>query len=94
MREATVTRYHKDEYSMEVAAKEAVNKLFKPQGFTGKAMFVGDTEDYNGFTYGKIYEFTNGYCIDNDGDQRPPAGYPTTFENGDWGMCDFIKVVE
>lgn len=95
VREATVTRYYKDTYSTEVAAKEAVSKLFAPRGFTGKAMFVGDPEGYNdGFTYGKIYEFINGYCIDNDGDRRPSVGAPTTLESGDWGMDIFIKVVE
>lgn len=95
VREATVTRYYKDTYSTEVAAKEAVSKLFAPRGFTGKAMFVGDPEGYNdGFTYGKIYEFINGYCIDNDGDRRPATGYPTTLEIGNWGSGDFIKVVE
>lgn len=95
VREDTVTRYYKDTYSTEVAAKEAVSKLFAPRGFTGKAMFVGDPEGYNdGFTYGKIYEFINGYCIDNDGDRRPSVGAPTTLESGDWGMDIFIKVVE
>lgn len=89
-----VSRYYKDEYSMETAAKEAVNKLFKPRGFTGKAMFVGNTEDYGGFTYGKIYEFINGHCIDDDSDRRPSHGYPMTLENGNWGYGDFIKVVE
>lgn len=95
VREATVTRYHSDKYSVEVAAKEAVDKLFRPQGFTGKAMFVGSPEGYSdGFTYGKIYEFISGYCIDNDGVRRPSVGAPTTLESGDWGMNIFIKVVE
>lgn len=94
VREATVRRYHTDKYDMEVAAKEAVKKLFEPKGFTGEAMFVGNTEDYGGFTYGKIYEFINGHCIDDDGDRRPSHGYPMTLENGNWGYGDFIKVVE
>lgn len=95
VREATVMRYHSDKYSVEVAAKEAVDKLFRPQGFTGKAMFVGNPEGYSdGFTYGKIYEFINGYCIDNEGVRRPSVGYPTTLESGDWGSDVFIKVVE
>lgn len=95
VREATVTRYHSDKYSVEVAAKEAVNKLFAPQGFTGKAMFVGNPGLYSdGFTYGKIYEFKNGFCVDNNDDKRPATGYPTTLEIGNWGSGDFIKVVE
>jgi len=95
IREVSVTRYYKDEYSTEVAVKEAMRKLFKPQGFTGKAMFVGNPGLYSdGFTYGKIYEFKNGFCVDNNDDKRPATGYPTTLEIGNWGSGDFIKVVE
>ena len=86
-----VSRYYKDEYSMEVAAKEAVSKLFAPQRFTGKAMFVGNPDKYwGGLTYGKIYCFTDGICVDDNGDTR----CATTLEPDDWGYGDFIKVVE
>lgn len=95
IREVSVTRYYKDDYSTEVAAKEAVRKLFQPQGFNGRAMFVGNPGLYSdGFTYGKIYEFKNGFCVDNNDDKRPATGYPTTLEIGNWGSGDFIKVVE
>lgn len=91
VREATVTRYHSDKYSVEVAAKEVVKKLFEPHGFTGKAMFVGDPDKYwGGLTYGKIYCFTAGICVDDNGDKR----CATTFEPDSWGYGDFIKVVE
>lgn len=93
VREATVTRYHKDEYSMEVAAKEAVNKLFAPQGFTGKAMFVGENTDGNGFTRGKIYQFTDGKCVDDENCTRPHDS-ATTLTGDDWYSQMFIKVVE
>lgn len=93
VREATVTRYYKDDYSMEVAAKEAVNKLFKPQGFTGKAMFVGENTDDDGFTRGKIYQFIDGQCIDDNNDVRP-YDYATTLDGDDWFSEVFIKVVE
>lgn len=95
IREVSVTRYYKDDYSTEVAAKEAMRKLFQPQGFNGRAMFVGNPGLYSdGFTYGKIYEFKNGFCVDNNDDKRPATGYPTTLEIGNWGSGDFIKVVE
>ena len=93
VREATVTRYYKDRYDTEVAAKEAVNKLFRSQGFTGKAMFVGENTDDNGFTRGKIYQFTDGQCIDDDNDVRP-YDYATTLNGNDWYSSVFIKVVE
>lgn len=93
VREATVTRYYKDRYDTEVAAKEAVNKLFRSQGFTGKAMFVGENTDDNGFTRGKIYQFTDGQCIDDDNDVRP-YDYATTLTENDWYSSVFIKVVE
>lgn len=93
VREAMVTRYYKDRYDTEVAAKEAVNKLFRSQGFTGKAMFVGENTDDNGFTRGKIYQFTDGQCIDDDNDVRP-YDYATTLTENDWYSSVFIKVVE
>lgn len=93
VREATVTRYHSDKYSVEVAAKEAVNKLFAPQGFTGKAMFVGENTDGNGFTRGKIYQFTDGQCADDENCTRPHDS-ATTLTGDDWYSQMFIKVVE
>lgn len=86
-----VSRYYKDEYNMEVAAKEAVKKLFEPHRFTGKAMFVGDPDKYwGGLTYGKIYCFFDGICVDDNGNKR----CATTLEPDGWGYGDFIKVVE
>lgn len=91
IREVSVTRYYKDDYSTEVAVKEAMRKLFQPQGFTGKAMFVGDPDKYwGGLTYGKIYCFIDGICVDDNGNKR----CATTLEPDGWGYGDFIKVVE
>ena len=88
-----VSRYYKDEYSMEVAAKEVVKKLFEPQRFTGRAMYAGKTTDDNGFTRGKIYQFTDGQCIDDKNCARP-YDYATTLNGKDWFSEVFIKVVE
>lgn len=88
-----VSRYYKDEYSMEVAAKEVVKKLFEPHGFTGKAMFVGKNTDDDGFTRGRIYQFTDGRCIDDENRARP-YDYATTLNEDDWYSNVFIEVVE
>lgn len=91
IREVSVTRYYKDDYSTEVAAKEAMKKLFEPHRFTGKAMFVGNPDKYwGGLTYGKIYCFIDGICVDDNGNKR----CATTLEPDSWGYGDFIKVVE
>ena len=92
VREATVRRYHKDEYNMEVAAKEAVSKLFRSQGFTGIAMFVGENTGDHRFTRGKLYQFFNGKCIDDEMRVRP-HDYETTLNGEDWFSEVFIKVV-
>lgn len=88
-----VSRYHKDEYSMEVAAKEVVKKLFEPKRFTGRAMFVGYNTDDDGFTRGKIYRFTDGQCIDDKNRVRP-YDYAATLNGDDRFSKIFIKVVE
>lgn len=93
VREATVMRYHSDKYSVEVAAKEAVDKLFRPQGFTGKAVFVGENTGDHRFTRGKIYQFTNGKCVDDENCARP-HDYATTLTGDDWYSSVFVKVVE
>ena len=93
IKEVSVNRYFEDEYNAEVGAKEAVKKLFEPKRFTGKAMFVGENTDDNGFTRGKIYQFTDGQCIDDDNDVRP-YDYTVTLDGDDWYSKVFIKVVE
>lgn len=77
-KEVSVKRYHKDVYS-EAAAVEAVcKKLFgkdkpkaaaEPEGINCKAVYVGTSRA--GFTHGKIYEFSDGRCLDDDGNLRP-----------------------
>ena len=65
-KEATVTRYSKDEYSEKAAVEAVVKKIFgedekkneanKP--YTGKAVWICDNESV--YTKGKIYEFVDG----------------------------------
>lgn len=76
-KEVSVRRHHKDVYS-EAAAVEAVcKKLFgedktkeaaEPEGINCKAVYIGISRE--GFTHGKIYEFSDGRCLDDDGDLR------------------------
>lgn len=66
VKEATVTRYSKDEYSEKAAVEAVVEKIFgedekkneanKP--YTGKAVWICDNESV--YTKGKIYEFVDG----------------------------------
>ena len=68
-KEATVTRYSKDEYS-EKAAVEAVGvKIFekKVDWFNGKVVCVAYSGD--GFTKGKIYECIDGELTSDSGDK-------------------------
>ena len=60
-KEATVTRYSKDEYSEKAAVEAVVDKIFekKVDWFNGKVVCVAYSGD--GFTKGKIYE-----CIDGE----------------------------
>lgn len=66
VKEATVTRYSKDEYSEKAAVEAVVEKIFdedekkneanKP--YTGKAVWISNNEGV--YTKGKIYEFVDG----------------------------------
>lgn len=72
-KEATVTRYHEDEYSEKAAVEAVVKKLFgeeekeeaKPKYFTGKAVWIGESTRWH--AKGKIYVFKDGIHIYDDG---------------------------
>ena len=77
-KEVSVKRYHKDVYSEEAAVEAVCKKLFgkdkpkeaaEPEGINCKAVYIGTSRA--GFTHGKIYEFSDGRCLDDDGDLRP-----------------------
>ena len=83
-KEVSVKRYHKDVYSEEAAVEAVCKKLFgkdnpksaaEPEGIRCKAVYIGTSRA--GFTHGKIYEFSDGRCIDDDGDLRFEC-YPIT----------------
>ncbi len=72
-KEATVKRYHKDEYNGKAAIEAVVKKLFgeeeketenKPKYFNGRAVMIGY---YPNFTKGKIYTFYSGNCVNDKG---------------------------
>lgn len=68
-KEATVTRYSKDEYSEKAAVEAVVKKIFekKVDWFNGKVVCVAYSGD--GFTKGKIYECIEGELTSDSGDK-------------------------
>ena len=99
-KEVSVKRYHKDDYS-EAAAVEAVcKKLFgkdkpkeaaEPEGINCKAVYIGISRE--GFTRGKIYEFSDGRCLDDDGDLRFKC-YPITDTDDFSFNKKFVELVD
>ena len=76
-KEVSVKRYHTDVYSEKAAVEAVCEKLFgedkpeddaEPEGINCKAVYIGISRE--GFTHGKIYEFSDGRCLDDDGDLR------------------------
>lgn len=94
-KEATVTRYSKDEYSEKAAVEAVTKKIFgedekeneanKP--YNGKAVWISDKNGV--FTKGKIYEFVDGCCKHDLG--STVGGY--TIENMKQLGC-FLPIVE
>lgn len=68
-KEATVTRYSKDEYSEKAAVEAVTKKIFekKVDWFNGKVVCVSYIVD--GFTKGKIYECIEGQLTSDSGDK-------------------------
>lgn len=104
-KEASVKRYHKDDYS-EAAAVEAVcEKLFgedkpkedaEPEGINCKAVCLYDCI-IDGFTFtrGKIYEFSDGRCISALGDWFPALNLTkiTQFDDPSFNNI-FLRLVD
>lgn len=71
---ATAKCAHGDKFSFETEAKLAFGRLFdsaeteEPKYFNGKVVCVAATM---GFTVGKIYEFVDGQCKDDEKTLRP-----------------------
>ena len=64
-----------DTFNFETGATIAFDRLFEkhekeePKHFNGRVVCV--SEQYAGFTYGKIYEFVDGRCLDDQKVLRP-----------------------
>ena len=104
-KEVSVKRYHKDDYSEEAAALAVCKKLFgadkpeedtEPMGINCKAVCLYDC-NVGGltFTRGKIYEFSDGRCVDDAGDWIPALTSPkiTQFDDPRF-KSSFIKLVD
>ena len=71
-KEATVTRYSKDEYSEKAAVEAVTKKIFgedekKEELFNGKVVCLMDLTYIPKYTKGRVYEFVNGNCKDDCG---------------------------
>ena len=104
-KEVSVKRYHKDVYSEEAAVEAVCKKLFvkdkpkedtEPMGINCKAVCLYDC-NVGGltFTRGKIYEFSDGRCVDDAGDWIPALTSPmiTQFDDPRF-KYSFIKLVD
>lgn len=102
-KEVSVKRYHKDEYSEKEAVKNVCAKLFdedkpekepEPVGINCKAVYVADDDGFGYLTRGKIYEFSDGKCVDDDGDFYPIyVGYKIKNYSDELFAKNFVKLV-
>ena len=103
-KEVSVKRYHKDDYSEEAAALAVCKKLFgadkpeedaEPSGINCKAVCLYDC-NVGGltFTRGKIYEFSDGRCIDDAGDWFPALNLTKITQFDDSRFQMFVKLVD
>ena len=83
-----------DKFSFETGAKIAFERLFdgeekeEQKYFNGKVVCV---DEYIGFTVGKIYEFVDGQCLDDQKTLRPTG---SKCEDLSWFNGAFIPLVE
>ena len=97
-KEATVTRYSKDEYSEKAAVEAVVKKIFgedekktekKDELFNGAAVCLID-RDCPKFTRGRTYTFVNGNCVSDRGNIVRLGHTKQSIEQSDY----FLPIVE
>lgn len=101
-KEVSVKRYHKDVYSEATAVEAVYKKLFgedkpkaaaEPEGINCKAVYIGKSRP--DFTHGKIYEFSDGRCLDDYGKLRPNLKcHPITDTDGLLFFKNFVELVD
>ena len=98
VKEATVTRYSKDEYSEKAAVEAVVKKIFgegekktekKDELFNGVAVCLID-RDCPKFTRGRTYTFVNGNCWNDKGNVMAYGYTKKEIANSIW----FLPIVE
>lgn len=102
-KEVSVKRYYRDDYSEEAAVEAVCKKLFgkdkpkedaEPEGINCKAVYVADDDGFGFLTRGKIYEFSDGKCVDDDGDFFPIyVGYKIKNYSDELFAKNFVKLV-
>lgn len=78
IKEAKAVCSKDDEFNFDVGAKLAMERLLeeKPKLYNGKVVCVSSGLYSVGYTNGKIYQFKNGYTVDDDGTTRPTCCIP------------------
>lgn len=95
VKEATVTRYSKDEYSEKAAVEAVTKKIFgedekKEELFNGKVVCLMDLTYVPKYTKGRVYEFVNGNCKDDYGNVTNFRYTLEGMEKSKW----FLPIVE
>ena len=103
-KEVSVTRYHKDVYSEEAAVEAVCKKLFgedkpkedaEPEGINCKAVCLYYCNEGGlTLTRGKIYEFSDGRCVDDAGGWFPAPILPKITQFYDSRFKMFVKLVD
>lgn len=79
VKEAKAVCSKDDTFNFDVGAKLAMERLMaedKPKLYNGKVVCVSSGLYSVGYTKGKIYQFKNGYTVDDDGTTRPTCCIP------------------
>lgn len=73
IKEAKAVCSKDDTFDFDFGAKLAMERLLedKPKLYNGKVVCVSSSIHSTGYTKGKIYQFENGYVVDDDGTTRP-----------------------
>ena len=96
VKKATAQCSPDDAFDFSVGAKFALDRLTKPEYYSGKVVCVEKKHKYCAYTVGKIYEFNDGRVRIDNGNELPEDRIKSLAEwnNKKWTMAKFIEIKE
>ena len=99
VKRAVAKLHPNDTYSFTTGSKLTLSRLLEKEPeketfYNGKVVCLNNDRNEGLYTVGKIYEFKNGFMIDDRGKNRPLAPVHNFAEFNEWTGSDWLEIKE